>query len=176
MRGGKSMNKRIFTLLAMAPLALFASDANVETDILERTVNFLIFISIIYYLLADKIKAYFNGRTKSIQDELDKVQEMLKASEAKVVEAKQEIENAKKIAAELVDSAKSDIDSIKNKIEKAVEQEIAYLSKSFDEKTALEARRVKKEVVESVLNQLLSDDNIAISQEEISNIILKKVA
>jgi F-type H+-transporting ATPase subunit b len=101
---------------------------------------------------------------------------MLKASEAKVVEAKQEIENAKKIAAELVDSAKSDIDSIKNKIEKAVEQEIAYLSKSFDEKTALEARRVKKEVVESVLNQLLSDDNIAISQEEISNIILKKVA
>jgi len=170
------MSKKIFTLLALAPLAVYASDANVETDILERTVNFLIFISIVYYLLADKIKTFFGDRTKSIQSELDKVQEMLKASEDKVVEAKQEIENAKKIAAELVDSAKSDIESIKNKIEESVEQEIAYLSKSFDEKTALEARRVKKEVVESVLDQLLSDENIAISQQDITNIILKKVA
>jgi F-type H+-transporting ATPase subunit b len=170
------MSKKIFTLLALAPLALYASDANVETDILERTVNFLIFISIIYYLLADKIKAFFSDRTQSIQAELDKVQEMLKASEDKVSEAKQEIENAKKIAAELVDSAKSDIESIKSKIEANVEQEIAFLSKSFDEKTALEARRVKKEVVESVLDQLLSDENIAVSQQDITNIILKKVA
>jgi F-type H+-transporting ATPase subunit b len=170
------MSKKIFALLALAPLAVYASDANVETDILERTVNFLIFISIIYYLLADKIKTYFADRTNSIQNELDKVQNMLKASETKVTEAKQEIENAKKIAAELVDSAKNDIESIKKKVEESVEQEIAYLSKSFDEKTALETRRVKKEVVESVLNQLLSDENIAISQEDISNIILKKVA
>lgn len=170
------MSKKIFTLLALAPLAVYASDANVETDILERTVNFLIFISIIYYLLADRLKNFFTNRTKSIQAELDKVQEMLKASEDKVVEAKQEIENAKKIAAELVDSAKNDIESIKNKIEESVEQEIAYLSKSFDEKTALEARRVKKEVVESVLDQLLSDENIAVSQQDITNIILKKVA
>ena len=170
------MNKKIFSLLALAPLALFASDANVETDILERTVNFLIFISIIYYLLADKIKTFLTGRTASIQSELDKVQEMLKASETKVSEAKLEIENAKKIASELVESARNDVDSIKNKIEKSVEQEIAYLSKSFDEKTALEARKVKKEVVENILNLLLSDDNIAMSQEDISNIILKKVA
>jgi F-type H+-transporting ATPase subunit b len=170
------MSKKIFTLLALAPLAVYASDANVETDILERTVNFLIFISIIYYLLADKIKTFFGDRTKSIQGELDKVQETLKASEDKVAEAKQEIENAKKIAAELVDSAKNDIESIKSKIEESVEQEIAYLSKSFDEKTALEARRVKKEVVESVLDQLLSDENIAISQQDITSIILKKVA
>eukprot|EP01156_Anaeramoeba_ignava_P014523 Anaeramoba_ignava/a609460_21.p2 GENE.a609460_21~~a609460_21.p2 ORF type:complete len:171 (+),score=35.54 a609460_21:466-978(+) len=170
------MSKKIFALLAVAPMALFASDANVETDILERTVNFLIFISILYYLLADKIKTFFGDRTKSIQSELDKVQEMLKASETKVAEAKQEIENAKKIANDLVDSANNDVESIKNKIEATVEQEIAYLSKSFDDKTALEVRRIKKEVVESVLNQLLSDENVEISQEDITNVILKKVA
>lgn len=170
------MNKKIFSLLALAPLALFASDANVETDILERTVNFLIFISIIYYLLADKLKSYFTERTGSIQSELDKVQDMLKASETKVAEAKQEVENAKKIASELVESAQNDIEIIKSKVEKSVEQEIAYLSKSFDEKTALEAKRVKREVVESVLNQLLSEDSIDLSQKDISDIILKKVA
>lgn len=170
------MNKKIFSLLALAPVALFASDANVETDILERTVNFLIFISIIYYLLADKLKKFFTDRTKTIQSELDKVQDMLKASENKVTEAKQEVENAKKIASELVESAHSDIDVIKSKIEKTVDQEIVYLSKSFDEKTALEAKRVKEEVVENVLNQLLSEDNIDLSQKDICDIVLKKVA
>jgi len=35
---------------------------------------------------------------------------------------------------------------------------------------------MKKEVVRDVLNQLLSDDNIALSQEDLANIILKKVA
>ncbi|MEA3289606.1 MAG: F0F1 ATP synthase subunit B [Campylobacterota bacterium] len=172
------MKKILFTLFVATPLALFASDAHasVETDILERTVNFFIFAAIIYYLLADKIKAFFSDRTSSIQAELDKVQDMLKSSEQKVAEAKQGIEDAKKVADELVASANSDIDSIKQKIEAAVDQEIAYLSKSFDEKIELESRKVKKEVVENVLDQLLSDENIALSQDELANIILKKVA
>jgi F-type H+-transporting ATPase subunit b len=172
------MKKILITLFVAAPLALFASDAhaNVETDILERTVNFFIFIAIIYYLLADRIKGFFKERTRSIQAELDKVQDMLKSSEQKVAEAKQEIENAKKVADELVASANNDVESIKQKIEAAVDQEIAYLSKGFDEKVELESRKVKKEVVENILNQLLSDENIALSQDELANIVLKKVA
>jgi F-type H+-transporting ATPase subunit b len=170
------MKKILFALSVMAPLALFASDANVETDILQRTVNFFIFAAILYYLLADRLKNFFKDRTSSIQAELDRVQEMLKASEAKVADAKQEVENAKKVADELIASANSDIESIKNKIEVAVEQEIAYLSKSFDEKTELERKKVKKEVVESVLDQLLSNENIALTQEDLTNVVLKKVA
>jgi len=172
------MKKFLFALSVIAPFALFGSDshANVETDILERSVNFFIFVSILYYLLADKLKALFSDRTNSIRSELDKVQDLLKESEVKVSGAKLEVENAKKIANDLVAAAKSDVALIKNKIEVAVEQEIAFLSKSFDEKTNLELRKVKKEVVESILDQLLSNDNIALSQDEVANIILKKVA
>lgn len=172
------MKRILFTLAAIAPIALFGSDAHTDvgTDILERTVNFLIFIAILYYLLADKLKAYFSSRTQSIQSELDKVQEMLKASEQKIEDAKQEVENAQKVANELVTSANNDIEAIKKKIEDAVEQEIAYLDKSLNEKIDLETRKVKKEVVESILDQLLSNDNIAISENELTNIILKKVA
>ena len=173
--------KRLFTitLLVIAPLALLANSAahgEVETDILQRTVNFLIFAAIVYYLLADKLKAFFSDRTKSIQTELDKVQDMLKASETKINDAKAELENAKKVAQELVVSANADIESIKSKIEASVEQEIANLSKSFDEKTELERRRVKKEVVQSVLDQLMSDKNIALSNEDLAQVVLKKVA
>ena len=170
------MNKILFALSVVVPLSLFASDANVETDILERTVNFFIFAAIIYYLLADKVKTFFVDRTKSIQADLDKVQDLLKASEKRIADAKLEIENAKKVAEELVESANNDVDAIKKKVEIALEQEIAFLSKSFDEKTELETRKVKKEVVQDVLNQLLSNENIELSQNELTNIISKKVA
>jgi F-type H+-transporting ATPase subunit b len=170
------MKKILFALSVVVPLSLFANDANVETDILERTVNFFIFAAIIYYLLADKIKTFFADRTNSIQADLDRVQELLKASEKRVADAKLEVENAKKIADELVESANNDVDTIKKKVELALEQEMAFLSKSFDEKTELETRKVKKEVVENVLNQLLTNENIELSQAELTNIISKKVA
>ena len=170
------MKKILFALSAIIPMSLFASDAGVQTDILERTVNFFIFAAILYYLLSDKLKAFFVGRTQSIQSELDKVQEILKESDKKLTDAKQEVEDAKKVASELVSMAASEVEAIKKKIEVAVEQEITYLEKSFDDKTELETRKVKKEVVENVLNQLLSNDNIALSQKDIANIILKKVA
>ncbi len=170
------MKKLLFILSCVTPLALFASDAGVETDILPRTVNFLIFIAILYYLLAEKAKAFFTGRTASIQAELDKVQQVLKESEAKVEGAKSDLENAKKLASEIVETANADIDSIKKSIEESVEQEIAYLSKSFDEKIEIETKKVKKEVVSEILDELLSSDSIALSQNELANIVLKKVA
>ncbi len=171
------MKKILFILLScITPLALFASDAGAETDILQRTVNFLIFVAILYYLLADVIKSFFTGRTASIQAELDKVQQVLKESEAKVENAQAELENAKKIASDIVETAKVDVDAIKLRIEESIDHEIAYLSKSFDEKVEIETRRVKKEVVQDILDELLSTDNVALSQEELSNIVLKKVA
>lgn len=170
------MKKLLFILSCVTPLALFANDAGVETDILQRTVNFLIFIAILYYLLADKVKAFFGDRTSSIQAELDKVQEVLKESEAKVEDAKQEVENAKKIAADIVDTANADVNSIKAQIEEMVEHEIAQLSKSFDEKIEVVTRKAKKEIVSEILEELLSTDNIALSQEDLANIVLKKVA
>ena len=104
------MKKILFALSVVVPLSLFASDANVETDILERTVNFFIFAAIIYYLLADKARTFFTDRTKSIQADLDKVEELLEASKKSVADAKLEIENAKKIANELIESANNDVD------------------------------------------------------------------
>ena len=61
--------KRILLLgLALAPMALFAQEgAETDYDIVQRTVNFIIFAGILWYLLADKIKAFFADRTLSIQ-------------------------------------------------------------------------------------------------------------
>ena len=172
------MKKLLLLGLALAPLAMFASSEGAETnyDIVERTVNFIIFAGILWYLLADKIKAFFADRTASIQAELDKVQDTLKASQDKVEDAANKLEEAKTMAAEIVDGAKADIDSVKQKVAEAVDTEIANLNKSFDERIKVETSKAKRQIVSEVLDELLKSDNLALSQEELANIVLKKVA
>lgn len=169
------MKRLLLLLLALSPIALFASEGG-ETDILQRTVNFVIFAAIIYYLLADKVKAFFAGRTAEIQAQLDKVQDTLKASEQKVEDAKAKLEEAKTIAANIVEDANKSIDSIKDQVSANVDAEIAHLEKSIADKMEIETRKTKNDVVEEVLNELLSSDNLDLSDEELANIVLKKVA
>ncbi|WP_419765325.1 MAG: F0F1 ATP synthase subunit B [Arcobacter sp.] len=166
----------LLTLLALAPVALFANSEGAETDIIQRTVNFVIFAGILWYLLADKIKAYFANRTLEIQSELDKVQDTLKASQAKVDDAAEKLENAKKLAAETVELAKSEVGALKQKVADAVDHEIAQLNRNFDDKVEVETRKQQREVVEEILEELLKSDNISLSQDELANIVLKKVA
>ncbi|APW66254.1 F0F1 ATP synthase subunit B [Poseidonibacter parvus] len=170
--------KRIVLLgLALAPLALFASsEGAVETDIVQRTVNFIIFAGILWYLLADKVKAFFADRSLSIQAELDKVQDTLKASEDKVNAAKKQLEDANKLAAEIVENAKADIDSVKEKVSAAVNSDITNLERNLEEMIKVETSKAKREVVAEVLEELLKSDNIKLSQDELVNIVLKKVA
>lgn len=170
--------KRILLLgLALAPVAVFASsEGAVETDIVQRTVNFIIFAGILWYLLADKIKAFFAERSLSIQSELDKVQDTLKASQDKVTDAQKKLAEAKKIATEIVEGAKADVDSVKQKVATAVDSDIANLNKNLDEMMKVEISKAKKEVVTEVLEELLSSENIKLTQQELANIVLKKVA
>ena len=169
--------KRILLLgLALAPVALFASSEGAETDIVQRTVNFIIFAGILWYLLADKIKAFFANRTLSIQAELDKVQETLKASQDKFSDAQKKLEEAEKIATDIIEGAKADIDSVKQKVATAVDSDITNLNKNLDEMMKVETSKAKKQVVAEVLEELLSSENIKLTQQELANIVLKKVA
>ncbi|WP_151950288.1 F0F1 ATP synthase subunit B [Aliarcobacter butzleri] len=169
--------KRILLLgLALAPVALFASQGAVETDIVQRTVNFIIFAAILWYLLADKIKAFFANRTLSIQAELDKVQETLKASQDRVTDAQKKLEEARKLAAEIIESAKTDIDSVKQKVTTAVDADITNLNRNLEEMMKIETSKAKKQVVAEVLEELLSSENIKLTQQELVDVVLKKVA
>jgi F-type H+-transporting ATPase subunit b len=170
------MKKILLLSLALSPIAVFAAGGSGETDILPRTVNFLIFTGIIYYLLADKIKFFLTDRTQSIQAELDKVQSTLEESQEKVATAEAELENAKKIAQELVADANANVNEIKKKISDSFDAEIAQINKLFDAKIELESKKAKEEIVKEVLEELLSSDNLEITKESLSDIISKKVA
>ena len=170
------MKRMLLLGLALVPVALLANEGAVETDLIQRTVNFIIFAGILWYLLADKIKAFFAERSLSIQAELDKVQDTLKASKDRVSDAQKKLEEAKKIATEIVEGAKADIDSVKQKVATAVDSDIINLNKNLEEMMKVETSKAKKEVVTEVLEELLSSENIKLTQQELANIVLKKVA
>ena len=70
-----------FILLLVAPIFAFgAGNGSGEYDIVPRVINFVIFFSILYYLIAKPIKAAYNGRINSIANRLNAIQEKLKAS------------------------------------------------------------------------------------------------
>lgn len=70
-------------MLLLLPAVMFASGAvegEGKTDIVPRVINFAIFASILYYLLAKPLKEYFTGRTTEIADRLSSIQDKLKES------------------------------------------------------------------------------------------------
>jgi len=168
--------KKVLLLLAIVPVTLLASDGEVQTDIVGRTFNFMIFAAILWYLLAHRIKAFFANRTLEIQAELDKVQESLKASKTKVAEAQKKLDDAKITAAEIIENAKADVNSIKQKVAADIDLDIANLNKNLDDMMKVEISKAKKEIVAQILDELLKSDNIKLSQDELVNIVLKKVA
>lgn len=171
------MFKKIIALFFVLSItSLFASSASGETDFLPRAVNFLIFAGIMYYILADKLKAFFTGRIDKIKGDLDKVQELLKESKRKKEEALANVEKAKQIAKDLIVTTNKEAKAISEKIDEHTKIEIDNLVKHMQEAMDAEKRKVIKSVAQEVVQELLNDDAINISNDKIIEIINKKVA
>ena len=72
---------RILVIMLMISTYALASDAeSAGTDIVQRTVNFVLFAGLVWYLVAEPAKNYFGSRSEAIADELKKVQDRLNES------------------------------------------------------------------------------------------------
>jgi len=171
--------KHIF-IMAMIAAVTFASEqagaTGTETDIVQRTVNFLIFAGIVYYLIAEPVKGYFTGRTQGIADELEKVQARLKESKMAKEAANAKIEEAKVLAEEIMSSCKKENVIINEKMAAQLEFDLSNLEKQQSDIMELDKRQMVRNVVEEVLSEALGQDNSGLDKDAFAEIILKKVA
>ena len=171
--------KHIF-IMAMIAAVTFASEhaemVEVETDIVQRTVNFLIFAGIVYYLIAEPVKAFFTGRTHGIASELEKVQDRLKESKAAKEAANAKIDEAKKLAEEIMNSCKKENVIINEKMASQLEFDLTNLEKQQNDIMGLEKRQMVRDLVEEVLSDALTQDTSVLDKDVFADIILKKVA
>ena len=173
------MKKIILFLMLILPVVIFASGesgAEHGTDIIPRTINFVIFAGIIYYLAAKPIKDFFVGRSSSIADQLNSIQEKLKASNKEKEDAKELVAKAKVSAKSIIETTQQEIELQKAKISEDLKVELGNMDKSFDDHCEIEKRKMTREVITEILDVVFEEGNLSLEKDELLNIVMKKVA
>ena len=170
------MIKILVTMLSLSALAFASGEAVSEggTDIVQRTVNFLIFIGILYYLLAEPIKSFFVGRTDGIADELKKVRDKLQESKKAKEDAQNAIDEANKFAESLKESSKKENNILNDKIMAQCESDLENMQKQNIALMEFEQRAMTRKVVENIVSDMLKEDTL--SKDAMTDLIIKKVA
>jgi len=171
------VSKILLPLLFVAT-SLFASEhaADGGTDIVQRTVNFVIFAGILWYLLAEPLKNYFGGRSQGIADELQKVQDRLRESKQAKEAAEAKVTDAKKLAEEIVAAASKEGKVLNEKILKQCDVDLENMQKQGGAGMELEQRKMVRELVDEIMSEVLAQESSALDKEAMANIIMKKVA
>jgi F-type H+-transporting ATPase subunit b len=165
-----------YMLLLLSPALLLASGGGGETDIVPRAINFAIFASIMYYLLADHVKDAYKGRIAGIADRLNSIQVKVKESVTAKEAAQAKVEEAKANALSLVETSKKEAQLLSAKVANDTDVELQNLEKGFKERTQIEKRRMARTVVANVLDEMFAKGSISIDEEELVKIVMKKVA
>ncbi len=166
-----------YILLLLSPALLLANgDGGGETDIVPRAINFVIFASILYYLLADHAKKAYKDRIAGIADRLDSIQTKVKESVTAKQTAQAKVEEAKANAKTIVETSKKEAQLIMINSANSADAELHNMDKSFKDKTDVESRKMARDIVTHLLDDMFEKDSISIDKEELVKIVLKRVA
>ncbi|MGX3010761.1 F0F1 ATP synthase subunit B [Helicobacter sp. 23-1044] len=164
-------------LLLLMPIFACAAEVSFEnSDFVMRSVNFVIFVALLWWLVAKHIKNALKARQDEISAQLNAVQVKLAESNNKKLEKLKELENAKKLAIDIVANAHKEAEVITKNIQNQCKKDLEILQKSYIERMGFEQKRAKKSIVSEVLSEILRDENIALDKKKFVEIITKKVA
>jgi len=181
------MNKKIvlWSFFVLPAVLLASGDAEStryfaqtgrETDFFPRAFNFIIFASLLYYLLANPVKNFFNERKEGISSQLKEIEAKLQAAKDEKKEAQARLREAEEKAIQILEDAKKEADFLAQKILDSNTNELTNLEKQLEEKISLEERKSVREVINEILSDNITKDDINIDENKVIDIISKKVA
>jgi len=160
-------------LLGVLSVFLIASEAatNIETDIVARSINFLIFVAILWYLVGNKVVTFFKNRREEIANKFQEVENKLKEAKQRKEEFEVKLEEAKIKANEIVEDSKKEAEYIYKTILAEAKEEIELMQKHFEEVKQAEIKKAKREAVKVFLEDVLKD--IHLTSEDAAKLVLK---
>ena len=170
------MSRILVLMLSISTIALASDAGNGGTDIVQRTVNFLLFAGLIWYLIAEPVKNYFASRSQSIADDLKKVQDKLNETIALKKDALAKISEAEKFAEDLAISSKKENKIINDNMMVQCDAELETLTKQQASSSEFAQRKMVRNVVEDIIDEVLAQSSDSFDKEAMANVILKKVA
>jgi F-type H+-transporting ATPase subunit b len=181
-------NKLVFLSLLLLPALLLASGhaeggettkyfatAGRESDIFPRIFNFLIFAGLLYYLIADKLKAFLSGRQEGIANQLKEIENKLELAKKEEKNAQALVKDSEAKAKVIVADAKNEAVLLGEKIMEANIQDLAILDKQMKEKMDLESKKIVKDTIQNILNENIGMDDIELSNKSVVSILDRKV-
>ncbi|RDU73828.1 hypothetical protein CQA66_00195 [Helicobacter aurati] len=170
----------VFSLFGLTNLVFAGGHDGVidisKTDILERLINFVIFVLLLWYLVADKLKNILSSRSRDIANKLSESQSKIKESRSKKEQAQLRLKEANQKAKEIIEVAKKEALLSKREIEEKTKEQIAYLIKNNEESMQVQARLLQKEIIQEVLEEIFSSQKISLTSNDYIKILEKKVA
>lgn len=158
-------------MLILSPTFLLAA----ETDILPRTVNFIIFAVLMYYWTAKHFKNLYKSRIELISNRLGSIEQQLNEAKKNKDDAIKKIEKANKDADEMVSLAKIQAKSLSESIKRDAELEVENLIKYYSDQKLFEERRAKLEIIDELVDEMINS-NLNLSQDELLNIVSKRIS
>jgi F-type H+-transporting ATPase subunit b len=147
-----------------------------DSDFFPRIFNFLIFAGLAYYLLAKPIGDFFKNRKAQIASSLQEIETKLQEAKEAQKRAEQTLAESKKKAQEIIKDAELEIEVLKEKFASLGAKELEALERSFKEKMELQERKIKREVIASVLDESIKPDDIPLTASKVIENLSKKVA
>lgn len=171
------MKKFIYlACLFCIPSILSASGSLENSDFIERTINFVVFVAILWYFAADKIKSIFVNRSNDISRQLQSVQVALQEAKKDRDEAQKRLKDMHIRAKEIVESAKKEAMIIQQRYEEQLSKDIESMTKSFESSLEFEQRKLLQESVTNILNKLMISESANLSKDDYVNIITKRIS
>jgi len=167
---------KIGTILALLSISVFASEHGGDTDIVQRTFNFVVFAGIVYYLVAEPLKSFLTGRTLSIENEIKQNATKIAEVQQHKEEAEKKLAQAKRQAGIIISDAKKEATIISDKMVKMAEQDIVMLGKQQSDLESLAESKMVKSVVDEVIKDIIKNSNIGLDQDSLTKTLLTKVS
>jgi len=146
-----------------------------ETDFFPRAFNFVIFASLLYYLLANPIKNFFKERKEGIASQLKEIEEKLQAAKDEKKDAQVRLNDSEQKAHQIIEDAKKEASLLAQKILDANANDLMNLEKQLEEKMSLEERKSVREVIDEILSKNITKDDILLNESKVIDIISRNV-
>ncbi len=162
------------SLILLSPLCATGLDIS-QTDIIERSLNFLLFAGILWYFLAKKLRSFLHSKSLEISKRLEEIQAQLKVSKENKKKLLKELEQAKEKAELIISDANKEAYTITQKYELQTKMDVENLIKNSKALMDLEVKKIKRELVESVFKDLRENKKVSFNAQDCVNILKQRL-
>ncbi|PAF50286.1 hypothetical protein BKH43_05135 [Helicobacter sp. 13S00401-1] len=158
---------------------IFAADHPMvvsHTDITPRLMNFILFIILLWFLVADKFKVVLKERSEGILKQLDDAQKQSEISKEKLKKAQIKLQEAKVHAEDIVATTRKEVQVMAEHINAKAREQIAHLAKANEEAEDFEYKAFEKAIITEILQEAFSSKEMDLDIADYLNILDRKVA